>query len=457
MSTNNSEGTYDVVIMGGGPSGSSVAALLARDRGLKVLILERDAFPRRHIGESLIPETYWSMKRLGVLEKIKAAGFTKKFSVQFASQEGRYSKPFYFFETNHHESAVTFQVTRPEFDVILIDHAAECGAEVRHGAQVTDVIFEGDRAVGVRYKQTGGQASGAGSGDSDDSGVGVQTHSVRAKVIVDATGLDAFISTKLRLRKRDPKLRKASIYGYFKGARRDSSVDAGATLILRTPQGDGWFWFLPLPDGVTSVGIVADPKHLLRGRGRDYAKILTEEIEACPAARERLADAEREGEVYTEQDFSYRSKQMAGPGWVLVGDAYGFLDPVYSSGIFLALKSAELAADAIADAFEHDDFSAARLGSPEPLIKQGIESFRKLVYAYYTEGFSFGKFMMKHPQYRENLIDLLVGNIFRPGVDDIFDPMKEFCQIPDPVNWGDEPEPGAEPEASAHYEETAKP
>lgn len=410
---------WDVIVMGGGPAGSCVSTLLAK-AGRRVLVLEKEKFPRHHIGESLIPMTYWPLHRMGVLDKIRESGSTKKFSVQFFNPEGKASKPFYFFEVNHHESAVTWQVVRAEFDTILLNHARECGATAYDGSPVMEVLFDGDRAVGVEAQIEG-----------ED-----KPRRFNSKVVVDATGLSAMLGAKFNLRVRDKHLRKAVIYGYFKNAVRDTGADAGATLVIRNRDRLGWFWFIPQKDDVTSVGVVGDPDSLLKGRGKDYEKILREEIEASPALKARLANATRVDKIYTAGDYSYRSHKCSGPGWVTIGDAFGFLDPIYSTGVFLALKSGELAADSINEAFEQNDFSAERLGSWGPKINQGIETFRKLDYAYYTHGFSFAKFMRKYPQYRDNIIDILTGNVFRPGIDDLFEPMAEFANIPPPlVEW----------------------
>ena len=413
MNTNNK---FDVIVMGGGPAGSSVAGILARE-GRQVILFEKEVFPRHHIGESLMTDTYWTFRRLGLLEKLKESPFVRKYSVQFANAAGKESRPFYFFESVHHESAVTWQVTRAQFDHLLIDHAAEQGAVVHQGVLVKQVLFEGDRAVGVEVQMQDGSRE-----------------KFFANVIVDATGQSAMLSNKFRWRVRDPKLKKAVLYSYFKGAHREPDLNGGATLVLRTETGSGgWFWYIPLENDITSVGIVADPEYLLKNRGQDLAKIFHEEVEKCEPCRRRVAGGTRVDKIYSILDYSYRSKQNAGNGFILIGDAYGFLDPIYSSGVLLALKMAELAADAIHDAFNHNDFSAARLGQYQTKLDRGIESMRKLVYAFYNEGFSFAGFLRKYPEERVHIINLLIGDVFREGVDSVYGPMSEFAEIPPPL------------------------
>ncbi|HKU76579.1 MAG TPA: NAD(P)/FAD-dependent oxidoreductase [Pyrinomonadaceae bacterium] len=412
MNTN----TFDVIVMGGGPAGSSVAGMLSRE-GRKVILFEKEIFPRHHIGESLMTDTYWTFRRLGLLEKLKESPFVRKYSVQFANPAGKESRPFYFFEAVHHESAVTWQVTRAQFDHLLINHAAEQGAVVHQGVLVKQVLFEGDRAVGVEVQMQDGTRE-----------------KFFAKVVVDATGQMAMLSNKFRWRVRDPKLKKAVLYSYFKGAHREPDLNGGATLVLRTQAGSGgWFWYIPLENDITSVGIVADPDYLLKGRGQDLAKILDEEIEKCEPCRRRVEGGTRVDKIYSILDYSYRSKHNAGNGFIIIGDAYGFLDPIYSSGVLLALKMAELAADAIHDAFNHDDFSAARLGQYQTKLDRGIESMRKLVYAFYNDGFSFAGFLRKYPEERVHIINLLIGDVFKEGVDAVYGPMSEFAEIPPPL------------------------
>jgi flavin-dependent dehydrogenase len=407
---------FDVIVMGGGPAGSSVAGILARE-GRQVILFEKEIFPRHHIGESLMTDTYWTFRRLGLLEKLKESPFVRKYSVQFANAAGKESRPFYFFEAVHHESAVTWQVTRAQFDHLLINHAAEQGAVVHQGVLVKQVLFEGDKAVGVEVQMQDGTRE-----------------KFFANVVVDATGQMAMLSNKFRWRVRDPKLKKAVLYSYFKGAHREPDLNGGATLVLRTEPGSGgWFWYIPLENDITSVGIVADPEYLLKNRGQDLAKIFHEEIEKCEAVRRRVGDGTRVDKIYSILDYSYRSKHNAGNGFIIIGDAYGFLDPIYSSGVLLALKMAELAADAIHDAFNHNDFSAARLGQYQAKLDRGIESMRKLVYAFYNDGFSFSGFLRKYPDERVHIINLLIGDVFKEGVDSIYGPMSEFAEIPPPL------------------------
>ncbi|MCU1265852.1 MAG: glucose-inhibited division protein [Acidobacteria bacterium] len=407
---------FDVIVMGGGPAGSTVAGILARE-GRKVVLFEKERFPRHHIGESLMTDTYFTFQRMGLLEKLKQSPFVRKYSVQFANPAGKESRPFYFFEANHHESAVTWQVTRAQFDLLLLEHAAEQGTTVYQETQVKQVLFDGDRAYGVVARMTDGSLQ-----------------EFYAPVIVDATGQTAMLSNKFGWRVRDPKLKKAVLYTYFKGAHREPDLNGGATLVLRTPLGsNGWFWYIPQENDITSVGVVADPEYLVQGRGQDLAKIFFEEVEKVESVRRRVANAERTDKIYSILDYSYRSKNFAGDGFILIGDAYGFLDPIYSSGVLLALKMAELAADSIHDAFKNNDFSGARLGQFQTKLDQGIESMRKLVYAFYDEGFSFSQFLNKHPDQRVNIINLLMGDVFKEGVDDIYGPMAEFAEIPPPL------------------------
>jgi len=392
----------DVIVIGGGPSGTATATLVAQ-QGHSVRLLEREHFPRYHIGESLIPETFWVLDRLGILPKLRQSHFVKKHSVQFVSEHGRLSEPFYFAEHKPHESSQTWQVLRQEFDQLMLDHAREHGVDVREGVRVLEVIFEGSRAVGVRAV--------------DDAG---RHEEMRARVIVDAAGQSCVIQDRLGLREWDPVLKKAAIWTYWKGAHRDRGRDEGATMVMQTEGRKGWFWYIPLHEDVISVGVVAPYEYLFTGRdSKDLEKIYFEEVARCPGVQPRIASAERAGPFRAAKEYSYRSREVAGDGWVLVGDAFGFLDPLYSSGVLLALKSAACAADAINEGLARNDTSAAQLGAWGPDYIAGMERMRRLVCEFY-DGLNFGRFVRENQDRKGLVTDVLIGDLFKPDIDELW-------------------------------------
>jgi flavin-dependent dehydrogenase len=398
----------DVVVIGGGPSGSTTAALIA-ERGYRVELFEREKFPRFHIGESLIPETYWVLKRLGMLEKMQKSHFVKKHSVQFVNANGKLSAPFYFWDNKPHECSQTWQVVRSEFDQMMLENAREHGVTVHEGARVLDVAFEGERAVGVSVQGEDGSK-----------------RDVRAKVVVDASGQVGLLQNRLRLRVWDPILNKGAIWTYWEGAYRDTGRDEGATMVIQTPSRNGWFWYIPLHGDIVSVGVVAPFDYLFMGRGK-YADTYEEEVALCTAVQERVSKAKRVTGYFATKDYSYRAKAVAGDGWVLVGDAFGFLDPLYSSGVLLALKSGDLAADAICEGLAKGDTSKAQLGKWGPGFNEGVDRMRRLVCEYY-DGFSFGKFVKNYPHLRGKVTDLLIGDLFHDGVDEVWKPMESLYE-----------------------------
>ena len=390
----------DVLVIGGGPAGATVSTLMAQ-QGLKVELFERERFPRFHVGESLIPETYWVLKRLNLLPKMQRSHFVKKFSVQFVNWRSKESAPFYFWDNKPHECSQTWQVVRSEFDQMMLQNTREHGVEVHEATRVLDVLFDGARATGVTVR--------------GEDGV---FREVRAKVVVDASGQNGLISNRLRLRVWDPVLNKGAIWTYWEGAYRDEGRDEGATIVLQTPDRQGWFWYIPQHDNIVSVGVVAPFDHLFKNRGT-YERTYEEEVDRCVAVKDRLATATRVTGHFATKDYSYRAKQVAGDGWVLCGDAWGFLDPLYSSGVLLALKSGELAADAIVVGFARGDTSAAQLGCWGEEFGKGVDRMRRLVCEYY-DGFSFGNFVKRYPDLRNTVTDLLIGDLFTDRVDKVW-------------------------------------
>jgi flavin-dependent dehydrogenase len=399
------ERDYDCLVIGGGPAGATAATVLAQ-HGRRVAVLERETFPRYHIGESLMPYTWFTFERLGVLDWFKTAACPKKHSVQFVSTTGTVSQPFYFFETIKHPCATTWQVVRSDFDRMMLDNARATGVDVRQGVTVRELITEGGRAVGVRtdIKQGGSEA-------------------FRANAIIDASGRDAVVASKLGWKRRDPDLNKISIFTYFRGGKRDPGLDEGATTVAYIPE-KGWFWYIPLADDLVSVGIVADASYLYR-ETRDPTKIFFREAAECVWICNHLEPGQHVGPVRVTGEFSYRSTDVGGDGFCLAGDAFSFLDPVFSTGVFMALKSGEMAADAIHQGLDAGAITAETFDDYGRKMRWALDQFRQLVMSFYNQTFSFRKFIQAHPDLHPQLVDALVGNVFA-DLKPLFHALEEF-------------------------------
>ena len=299
---------------------------------------------------------------------------------------------------------------------MLVEKATENGAEFSFGVQVKDLLEEDDGVVGVKVVSDGGEES-----------------ELRAPVTIDASGRDALAMQKRGWRVKDPELNKMAVWTYYQGAKRDEGLDEGATTVAYLPE-KGWFWYIPLSGDVVSVGIVAEPSYLYR-EGRDPEKMFQREIDNNPWIAEHLAPGTPTGEYRITCDYSYRSRYSAIDGLVLTGDAFSFLDPVFSSGVFLALKGGEMAADAVEEALAKGDFSAAQFAGYSESLCMGIETMRKLVYAFYDQAFSFKSILTKYPDLRGDLTDCLIGNL-STDFDPLFAAIGEFARLPSPLEHG---------------------
>jgi flavin-dependent dehydrogenase/chorismate-pyruvate lyase len=411
---------YDVIVIGGGPAGATASALLAQ-KGRSVLLLEKEQFPRYHVGESLMPFCWFSLSRLGVLEEMEKIAFTKKYSVQFVTPEGRRSQPFYFFQHLDHPAAKTWQVERSEFDLMLLNNARKQGVEVHELTRVERVLKNDSGAV------VGVCATGADG----------RSFEAFAPITIDCSGREQVATLREGWRVRDPKLNKIAVWTLYRGAKRDPGIDEGNTTVAYVPD-RGWFWYIPLRGNVVSVGIVAEQKYLFNGT-KDPAEIMTREIGNNAWIAEYLAEAEQFGEYWVTGEYSYRSRNCASDGLLLAGDAFAFLDPVFSSGVFLALKSGEMAADAVDAALSAGTVSGSFFQEYGERLCESIENMRNLVYAFYDRNFSFADMLRKYPEMRGKLTDCLIGDVDGKDYSDLFACVAEFADLPEPLSHGRAP------------------
>jgi FADH2-dependent halogenase len=379
---------FDVTIIGGGPGGSTLGALLAR-QGRSVCIIERDTFPRFRIGESLLPFSIDIFRQTGVLRKIHDAGFMVKNGARFVVDESLEEECFWFRNGLDPDHPYAFEVQRAPFDKLLLDHARETGVTVMQPLQANELRIEPDRAV-VTTPQ--GEISSA--------------------LVCDVSGRWTFLSTKQQQRRVHPRHRKVTAFGHFRNVVR-CEQDPGNIIIVRFGETKmGWFWLIPFSDGTTSVGVVADADYF-RASGLSPHDFFDKSIRESRAMAPRMTQAELQGQIRGESDFSYTSDAHAGDRWLKVGDAGAFIDPIFSSGVFLSTKAAELGARAIDAAFAAGDFSRNAFTGYEAGIKQGTRVFWAFIDAFYNRDFL--KQMVtsrRRPLLQKSITSLLAGDIF---------------------------------------------
>ncbi|MBO6838566.1 MAG: tryptophan 7-halogenase [Alphaproteobacteria bacterium] len=353
-----------VLVVGGGPAGSTVSALLAA-RGIDVLLVEKDRHPRFHIGESLLPRNIPILRRLGLEDRLRSIGVLKR-GADFSVPDGSRHIVFNFRDAMRPDEPTAFQVRRSEFDHMLIDNAEKAGVRVYQETRLDDLDIRED---GVTAQVTGPDGTAS---------------VVEADWVVDATGRDSFLSRKLALKRRDPRHASAAVFGHFDGVERRPGDEAGNISIYWFDQ--GWFWVIPLRDGCTSVGMVCYPRYLKDRRG-GLEDLFRETVARTPGLAQRMRHATARDGVQGTGNFSYRSTQMTGNRFFLVGDAYAFIDPVFSSGVYLAMQGAEYAAEAI-EACLADPRSAARYQRRyERRVKRGLRVFSWFIYRFTSPAF----------------------------------------------------------------------
>ena len=353
-------------MIGGGPAGASTAIYL-RQHGYQTIVLEKLRFPRFHIGESLLPANHCLFDELGIHDEVKTRGYPTKLGAEFVSQCGDHVRKFYFREALLPSGSSAYQVLRSDFDQIVLNRARAIGADVREEATVTEVTPKDDGfEIAVEPK------------DADP-------YLLHASILVDASGQDTFLSSRLHLKQVHEDQRRFAVFSHFHGVDRGSGEDAGNIRII--PFGEGhWFWVIPLRDNLTSVGAVVT-KEVLREHRDDIESYFHAAIEATPALTRTMSNAERVEPVRTIADFSYESTQYAGERFLIVGDAAAFVDPVFSAGVLMAMSSAKDAAKAIHRAFQTNDFSARALRSYEREHRRKLRIMFRLIRAYYRPAF----------------------------------------------------------------------
>ncbi|MFO1500736.1 MAG: NAD(P)/FAD-dependent oxidoreductase [Verrucomicrobiota bacterium] len=369
---------YDALIIGGGPGGSTTATFLAR-AGKKVLLLEKERFPRFHIGESLLPYNHTLFEELGVLPAFEAAGFTRKWGAQFHVGNGSKTLHLVFRNGRFTREPLAFQVERATFDHILLKNARAAGADVRDGWTVTKT-------------QTSPPVA-----EVEASGPEGQSHRFRGAFLVDASGRSNLTGNQSGQRVIHERLRKVAVFGHFAGVTLDPDEKAGDTIIVRME--DKWFWIIPLLPDKVSVGCVLDQDALARLR-QSPEQVFNRLWQSSLPLRQRMRNARLLGPMRTASDFSYHNRRLVGPRLVRVGDAAGFMDPIFSAGVYLAMFSGKLAANLVVESLAAGDDGRARLRRYEKRFSRAMRLYWRMVEGFYTAPF-FEVFM--EPRHRLSL------------------------------------------------------
>ena len=383
----------DVIVIGGGPAGSTAATLL-RQRGFDVLLLEREKFPRFQIGESLLPYNNELLDRLGVTPKLEVGEFHPKYGAEFVTGDGTIGYTFRFDRNLPPEYHRTFQVRRSEFDHVLLRNAAEQGVEVREETSVASVDLADPKRAVVRLS----------SGENVD-----------ARFVIDASGHGAIVGQRYGEKSEIEALKKVAFFAHYRNVPRPEGRDAGNTIIVVLR--DAWLWLIPVTADIMSIGLVVERDHFIRC-GLQPEELLDKTICETPWMAARMKDAERVTQVYARKDFSYAMKRMVGPNFALVGDAAGFIDPIFSTGVFLAMKGADVAADAVELRLRRG--SVRLLRKYERSINRALQRYFRFIENFYRREF-LEVFMQPQPHFGllQAIVGVLAGNIFTKSFADL--------------------------------------
>lgn len=402
----------DVAIIGGGPAGSALGAYLSL-AGIDNVIFEKGMHPRPHVGESLVTATTRIFQDIGFLETMEREGFPKKYGAAWhpTSDTGQFDIAFAEFPQKGIDQDYTYHVNRSRFDLLLLKHAQSLGSKVYQGVHVTKVLFDENKASGVRARIAGEEVD------------------IPAKIVVDASGRDTLLGRQLRLKKKDPIFNQYAVHAWFNNVDRGQGKSAEYIHIYFLPVERGWVWQIPITDEITSIGVVVEKEHF--GQTMRDVDNLEEyfnlHLQSTPDLLHAMRDADRVNDYKTEGDYSYSMEQLSGEGFLLIGDAARFVDPIFSSGVSVALYSAKFASERIKHALEIDDYGAEVFAPYEQKLRQGVEVWYEFIRLYYKLLHLFTYFIQSE-EHRIGVLRLLQGDVYERDEVTVLDEMRKFIK-----------------------------
>jgi len=382
----------DVIIIGGGPAGSAMGSFLSK-AGISNILLEADNHPRPHVGESMVMSSVRVFDEIGFLSTLETEGFVRKYGASWHEIGGREAAiTFSEFPQEGIRQPYTYHVDRSKLDLLMLKHAQRLGTQVYQGATVKEVLFDGDRARGVRVKFAD------------------QEMDLECRMLVDASGRQTVLGRQLKLKKNDPIFDQFAVHAWFEGVRRGEPETADYIHVYFLPVERGWAWQIPITDTITSIGIVAekDVFRQFRGRPEDYFEHY---VQSNKGLAQAMAGAVRLNDYKTEGDYSYSMNSFIGNGWVLIGDAARFVDPIFSSGVSIALYSAKYASEQIRQAFATGNFSEETFRPYEEKVRAGVGVWYEFIRLYYKLLPLFTHFI-RSKTHRIEVLRLLQGEVY---------------------------------------------
>lgn len=399
----------DVIIIGGGPAGAAMGCYLSM-AGIRNTIIEKANHPRPHVGESMVTSSTRIFEEIGFLKMMEEIGFVKKYGATWhaPANRGKFSIEFSEFPQPGIDQDYTYHVDRGKFDHLLLKHAESLGSTVMQGVTVKRVLFEGDRAVGVRV------------------GLGGQDVDLRASVVVDASGRGTLLGRQLRIKEKDPVFNQYAVHAWFKGLDKGSDNTRDHIHIYFLTVERGWVWQIPITEEITSVGVVVD-KSVFSEFNADMESYFQAQLQTNQNLMHTMRNAERINEFKSEGDYSYALKNFVGEGYLMIGDAARFVDPIFSSGVSIALYSAKYASERIVQAFAQNDFSTAVFQPYEERLRQGAGIWYEFIRLYYKLLPLFTHFIA-NPEYRLQVLQLLQGEVFDRSEVPVLDAMRRYIE-----------------------------